>query len=220
MARKMTIQDPRLKTLPRRLKSIVDSCGSLTNLSNKSGVGVSSLSRYLKGVEPSLSAIVAICSSTSHSVEWLATGLGSPSVASSDYLEIPYYDVQASAGHGAFALDSISTESITLPKVMLGANYAKSGSLRAIQTHGDSMEPTLKDGSIIVIDENNKTPVDGIHVLRRAGTLLVKRLQLRERGILRLISDNKSYEPEDINVEENSDSFSILGRVVWSGHNC
>ncbi len=82
------------------------------------------------------------------------------------------------------------------------------------------MEPTLKDGSIIVIDETSTKPVDGIYVLRRDDTLLVKRIQLREKGILRLISDNKNYEPEDISIKTDSDSFPILGRVVWSGHNC
>ena len=221
MARTMTNQDSRLKTLPGRLQIVANSCGSLTELSKKSGVGISSLSRYLKGSEPSLSAAVAICSATDHSLEWLATGGGTRSVTSSEYINIPYHDVEVSAGFGAFPSgEERSTGTIALPKALLKMNHLGNRVLSAIQVCGDSMEPTLIDGSIIVIDQSNTKIIDGIYVLRRESTLLVKRLQLLENGIIRLISDNKKYEPEELPLSKHAESLSILGRVVWSGHNC
>jgi len=80
------------------------------------------------------------------------------------------------------------------------------------------MEGKLSDGDAVLIDKNQTTPKSGFaYVLRQGDELLVKYCQLMPEGILRVSSENKSFEPYDINLAKVTD-VSILGRVVASTH--
>lgn len=79
------------------------------------------------------------------------------------------------------------------------------------------MEPTIRNGALLVIDRSDQQVREGIYVVRRGEVLLVKRTQPRENQILRLQSDNRQYEPEDIDLKDSSQNIHILGRVVWTG---
>jgi phage repressor protein C with HTH and peptisase S24 domain len=79
------------------------------------------------------------------------------------------------------------------------------------------MYPTLNDGDDIMVDRSSaaRRVTDGIYVLRRDDTLMVKRIAVNpSRGTFDLSSDNAAYTgwpdcaPADIDV---------LGRVVWAG---
>ena len=79
------------------------------------------------------------------------------------------------------------------------------------------MFPTLNDGDDIMVDRSSasRQVSDGIYVLRREDTLMVKRITVNpSRGNYNVSSDNLAYAswsdcaPGDIDV---------LGRVVWAG---
>ncbi len=85
-----------------------------------------------------------------------------------------------------------------------------------METSGDSMAPTILSGDRVVIDTSHRVPSpDGIYAVRdRYGNIVVKRLQVLRRGeppIIRIISDNKSHDPEDVGADE----IAIVGRVLW-----
>jgi phage repressor protein C with HTH and peptisase S24 domain len=85
-----------------------------------------------------------------------------------------------------------------------------------LETEGDSMAPTILSGDRVVVDTSHKVPSpDGIYALRdRYGHIVVKRLQTLQRGEpprIRIISDNKSHDPEDVGI----DDIAIVGRVLW-----
>lgn len=85
-----------------------------------------------------------------------------------------------------------------------------------LETQGDSMSPTILSGDRVVIDTGHRVPSpDGIYALRdRYGNIIVKRLQTLQRGdapLIRIISDNKSHDPEDVSIDE----ISIVGRALW-----
>lgn len=133
-------------------------------------------------------------------------------------IPIARYSVSASAGPGAL-------EGLERPVAQLGfskgwleqLSRAKPDDLSIIKVEGDSMIPTLNDGDDIMVDRSSarRRVTDGIYVLRRDDTLMVKRLTVNpSQGTFDVSSDNAAYAswpdcaPSDIDV---------LGRVVWAG---
>jgi phage repressor protein C with HTH and peptisase S24 domain len=86
-----------------------------------------------------------------------------------------------------------------------------------IQVQGDSMTPTLADGDDILVDSGDGAEHlrDGIYVLRREDSLLVKRIALSPvPGRFSIKSDNPAY-PDwpEVALED----VNIIGRVIWAG---
>ena len=83
-----------------------------------------------------------------------------------------------------------------------------------VTVSGDSMEPTLGDGDVIIVD-TARTAIDasGIYVVELAGDLLVKRVQRRMDGSLVLKSDNAAYDPEHIQAGA-AHTLRVLGRMT------
>jgi phage repressor protein C with HTH and peptisase S24 domain len=85
-----------------------------------------------------------------------------------------------------------------------------------LETQGDSMAPTILSGDRVIVDTGHTLPSpDGIYAVRdQYGSIVVKRLQVLRRGDppqIRIISDNKSHDPEDVGIDE----IAIVGRVLW-----
>ncbi|WP_313337317.1 S24 family peptidase [Sphingobium yanoikuyae] len=80
---------------------------------------------------------------------------------------------------------------------------------------GDSMQPTLMDSDMIVIDtmQNQLNKWDRIWALSLQGAGAVKRLGPSERGKVEIISDNPAIPNRIVPLED----VRIIGRVVWSG---
>ena len=133
-------------------------------------------------------------------------------------IPVPRFDIGASAGHGAFADREAANTSFAFSAAWLeSVTGSRPRDLSIIRVEGDSMSPTLNDGDDIMVDRSAATrPIqDGVHVIRRDDTLLVKRISLHPaRNLLTISSDNPAYArwpdcaPDDVN---------IVGRVVWAG---
>ena len=85
-----------------------------------------------------------------------------------------------------------------------------------IRATGDSMEPTLKPGDILLIDHsrNDVDPHGGIYAIAVDGQIMIKRLQiLYPSKKIKIISDNAKYE----STEVDSDHLNISGKVIWYG---
>jgi phage repressor protein C with HTH and peptisase S24 domain len=217
MARASRVKDSRLKGLGGRLQQLAEAHGGITGLAKKANVAASSLSRCANGIgEPSLSMALAVCTATDADLNWLTTG-DQASSPSADRIQIPFFDIEASAGPGIHPGENETAASIvSIPSGLLHRMTARN--LCAIQSKGDSMEPTIRNGSMLIVDRSDQQIRDGIFVISRGDVLLVKRLQPRENSILRLKSDNDRYEPEDIPLNDASQNLHIIGRVIWSGH--
>ena len=119
--------------------------------------------------------------------------------------------INASCGGGAFEDDEIEISYIKLSKETLEKlGYGNSNSLEAIKVVGDSMNPTLKDNELILIDKSlNKYNSNSVFLVNTISGLFVKRLKINDDKI-DLISDNKEYSNFTLCVDE----VTILGKVL------
>ena len=122
---------------------------------------------------------------------------------------IPVLDQSLSAGKGQLLPDSdVSTGYIAVPKEL--KRYGNN--LTALYVNGDSMEPTLQRGDLIVCDSCGWDG-EGIYALRMDGCGYVKRLA-RKPGKIVVISDNPKYEAWEEPAE--SQAIDIIGRVHYT----
>jgi SOS-response transcriptional repressor LexA len=158
--------------------------------------------------------IMEFCANKKLSINWLFfdQAIDMLSAETEKYFQIHYFsNVRASAGGGAFTFDE-NYEVLTVDKTILSNILTSSNQeIEAINVDGDSMEPTLQDGSIVFIDrEQTNINKDGIYIASTNVGLFIKRIRQRADGMIELISDNKAYSPEVMLVEE----IQIVGRVI------
>ncbi len=81
--------------------------------------------------------------------------------------------------------------------------------LWALQMPGDNMEPTIRQGDVVVCTDDGFTG-DGLYVYRDAGFCQVKRLsRLGDRW--QVGNDNPAYRPWDA----AAGSLDVVGRIVY-----
>ena len=125
--------------------------------------------------------------------------------------DVPRLALDASAGGGALASSEQPFGALRFAWGWLRAAGLEPAKLSGIAVAGDSMEPTLRDGDEILVDERPRPLRDGVHVVRVGDALLVKRLDLGRPGRITLISDNPIYPRQDLDARE----VRVIGRVVW-----
>jgi len=128
------------------------------------------------------------------------------------FFQVRYFsDIRASAGGGAEVFDE-NYETISIDeKIMHNMVGMGNTELEAIHVDGESMEPTLLDGSIVFVDrEQTNINKNGIFIASTTGGLFIKRIQQRADGMIELISDNSMYPPQAVPADE----VTIVGKVV------
>ena len=123
--------------------------------------------------------------------------------------------VEASAGVGAVVDEELSLGSFGFDRRWLRQlTAAKPEQLSLIRVKGDSMVPTLVDGDEALVDQSRRDPRggDGIYVLRRDDTLMIKRLTVTpSSGLLTISSDNQAHPTwRDCPL----DSLTVIGRTI------
>ncbi len=81
-----------------------------------------------------------------------------------------------------------------------------------MEISGDSMEPVLRRGDLIVVQPG--VPVregDRVVVRTRAGEVMAKQLGPRKGQELQLISANPAYQPRPLRTDE----IDWIARIVW-----
>ena len=80
---------------------------------------------------------------------------------------------------------------------------------------GDSMQPTLLDGDIVLIDTSQKSinKQDRIWCVSYGELGMIKRVRKLPDGGYHILSDNPSVLP----IKAYDDEMFVIGRVIWIG---
>ncbi len=131
-----------------------------------------------------------------------------------EFVCVPQVNGSISAGGGLVADDSIEMRIAFRREWIQRRGDPQNMSL--IRVSGDSMEPTLLSGDLVLIDHgrNFVDPQGGIYAIALDDSIMIKRLQvIYPAKTLKIISDNSRYEP----LETVTDQVRINGKVIWFG---
>lgn len=191
------------------------------------GVHVNTIANYERGdrkVDPEF--LVKLRESAGVDVNWLLTGDSRSEtanlVASSkdEAVSVARYAIQASAGDGAVVLAEEVADYFRVGRAWLERYVPRGARTGIIEARGDSMEPTIRDGDILLLNfEINRQDVanGGVFVISIDGHLYVKRLQIMLDGSIKILSDNNHYEAETVDREYADEKMMVHARVVWAG---
>jgi phage repressor protein C with HTH and peptisase S24 domain len=148
----------------------------------------------------------------------LAIPIGSLSGIQTDEssIELDYIHITPSCGRGTVVLDDADVTPVRIGKEVIKDIWKVSSPevLKLFKASGDSMENTIEDGNILLVDTSRTDYHNGgIYVLTINNDWFVKRLRLKINGDLEIISDNPKYEPEVL--RPNTDiEINVVGRVI------
>ena len=133
-----------------------------------------------------------------------------------DFVDVPRIAVRASAGHGSPVEVEDVIGSLKFARSFLRSCGVRETGARVIDVHGASMEPTIKDGAVLLISTNNREPVENqiFALVRPSEGVIVKRLVRVVGGQWIARSDNRDFEDFPI---ADGEPISIVGRAVWMG---
>jgi transcriptional regulator with XRE-family HTH domain len=140
--------------------------------------------------------------------------------------QIPELDTRAGLGGGGVPsrevrkqgrhTDPVKAEGWVFPPSFVRDQlHASASGLVMLDTHGDSMAPTVLSGERVVVDTGHKSPSpDGLYAIRDSFEgIVVKRLQLLRSAKpprVKIISDNPNHATEEVPLGE----LEIVGKVL------
>jgi phage repressor protein C with HTH and peptisase S24 domain len=152
--------------------------------------------------------------------DWVENGAGPMRIeaAAGDadrFRNIPKVKARLSAGGGSFEIGSEIQGYYAFQMEWL---VSKGNPRRMVlmDIFGNSMEPELKDGDTVLIDESQKAILAGaVYAVGVDDTIMVKRIEKHPNKLV-LISDNTDYAPIYLSGADGQ-SVRIIGKVVWVG---
>ena len=128
-------------------------------------------------------------------------------------------EVNASMGYGVEVINENQTGTYAFSKKLLSDIGANPKYSDVIFGSGNSMEPTIYGGDALLVDKSRREINDGrIYCIRQDGQLKIKRLQKLSKTKLKIISDNKDYEPITLDFTKDTDEdFEVIGEIRWCG---
>ncbi len=207
----------------QRISVLVDQAGGPTKVGKTLGVTRETVSNWGTGKSrPPMIEIAKLADQMGISMDWVVGAWAQlkakeNAVANQDdFALVKELDVLASAGAGALNHES-QTGLVSFRRDWLRDRGINPNAATVISAWGDSMEPTIRSGDTLLVDNSiDRIRDEGIYVLVVNGLTLVKRLMMKTNGDLKLSSDNPQYDSETIKKKDLSD-LHVAGRVMWFG---
>ena len=184
---------------------------SEAELSRKLGINQSSITRWkTREVIPSADLVVNAAKILHTTAEYLVNGDTSApkSITTLNSFFVPILNQELSAGNGSMLEDEDVVKGLIAVPPHL-REYGKN--LAGLYVHGDSMEPTLYNGDLVICTSLGWDNEEGLYAVRFNGKAYVKRIQVGAGKII-IKSDNPKY--ETISEPAESENFIIIGKVV------
>lgn len=150
------------------------------------------------------------------SVDWLLRGQDPVNLRKdthhSPILTIPFLDTPTLDSSGRLIME----KSLEISQVCLRAEQSEidDGAFLAAKMRGNTMEPTLGDGDIVVVDTRKKSISGSIMALGWNGEFHIRRLDSQLGGPV-IISDNKQFYSSQSLTQDDLSKIFVLGEVVW-----
>lgn len=221
---------------PARIVRLAELCGGVMELARRSALSHQVIRKYIRGVsDPSRERLVALAGAGPVHLEWLATGRGPMLLSSTErdggagegapgplqrMVAIPLIDPGTQPDADSTSPTYGDQGFLYIDRESLAAFFwPTAADLAVFVMHGDSMAPTIRAESPVIIDRSaaGREPVDGVFVCRLDGRPMVKRLQWLPGRRLRVHSDNPAYKSYELD-KPKSPLFVIYGRVLFSLH--
>jgi len=116
---------------------------------------------------------------------------------------------------GTYADMDVEAQVLYFPRTWLESiSRTPPASLTFARGKGDSMQPTLQDGDIVLIDRSIRTirEQDAIWALTIGDIAMIKRVRIKGERVT-ILSDNDRVSPDEVHHEE----INVVGRVVFIG---
>jgi phage repressor protein C with HTH and peptisase S24 domain len=206
------------------LESIIGRIKELENIEKPAdiaraiGISGSLLSNWTKRGTIPYAQLFSYARNNGISFEWLLTGESSiikeePENynTNNDFEAIPLHKVGASAGKGVGIDDDYDMSTLLFPKLWFEKRHLNAANLLAVDVAGDSMEPLIPDGSVVLVDKTQTNLSNGnVYLFQMDDDLLIKRIVRDDQGYL-AVSINNSYPNMRIN-EVNTKH--VIGQVM------
>lgn len=202
-------------------KSLFKSSGKVnySEVARNIGVDSATVQRiFEENSKPSFEVLRRIAEHYNADLTWLLLGKHPEIIKSdkeeggSDFIYVPMVSGRLAAGMPLEADNKVELE-IAFRREWI-ARKGNPGDMSLIRIHGDSMEPTLYSGDVVLID-HSKSVVSlqgGVYAIALDGEIMIKRVQyLRSRGVVVIKSDNPRYSTEEVPPER----LTVNGKMIW-----
>lgn len=206
-------QDTFALDLARRIRVRGSELGlSQADVAEKAGISTSTLGNYWNGKRSiPLAALRRVAEALSMSVDQL---LGSEVTDQLDLVAIGEVDLAYGLG-GTFTDGPVEVQIHHFPRAWVESiTRTPPSMLTFARGRGDSMQPTLQDGDMVLIDRAQRTvrEQDAIWALTVGDIAMIKRVRVRGENV-QILSDNDRVPPDHAHVEE----VNVVGRVIFIG---
>ncbi len=196
--------------IKERIRSLAKERGmSLPALESELGLGNSTISKWANSA-PNTDKLNKVAKYFGVTLDYLVNGVtSSPKIFDGNGgVWIPVFGRVAAGIPINMVIDIIDQEQIT-------EEMAASGEYFALQIHGDSMEPKMSDGDVVIVRQQDDAESGEIVIATINGdNATCKRLRKYAEGIM-LLSTNPAYEPMTFTNHDIEElPVKILGKIV------
>lgn len=135
-----------------------------------------------------------------------------------DFAFVDRFDVKLSAGPGSNGDNARKLAPVAFRRQWLSENGLKPDNCVVTGVSGNSMEPMLFDGDLVLLNRNRVDLRSGqvYGIVDIEGDVRIKRIERIEEGII-LRSENPNC-PSELRLGDDANRVRIIGALAWSGH--
>lgn len=190
------------------------------------GINPNTLRSYERGLAiPNQEVLARLCVKFSVNPAWLLLGDESPMENipqenlvvenDDDIIKIPMVKAVLSAGSGSLQTNGESEREYAFRRDFI-KRKGNPKNMVLMRVHGDSMQPEIMDGDVVLLDQSKRTVVPGrIFAVGFEEAIYLKRIDLLP-GQAILKSINPAYPPVTLDIRgQNGDKLRLIGQVLW-----
>ena len=166
---------------------------------------------------------IALAAQYQVSLDWLHFGIGQMRLGSQDphvdvdLVWIPMVEAVLSAGHGSFETGGAHERQYAFRSDFL-RRKGNAARMVLMRVDGDSMEPAIKSGDVVLIDQSQTTLTPGkFYAVGVEDMVFIKLVSAIPGKILLHSLNREMYPPLEVDTRGDlEDAVRIVGRCVWS----